>query len=214
MAERTGTDHPRVRSGLALYAALPAPTLAELPSHTAANLHLPILSVSLYLSPPLPTSYAQGMELIKGASTEFDWNVNLGECARIWKGGCIIRAGFLDRIKGAYVKNPDLANLLVDPDFAAELNARHLSWRRVVTLAFACGIPCPALSASLNYLDTYRRARLPANLTQAQRDFFGGHSYKRTDQEGDFHTAWTESHKDIGDLAERNLADVSGLQKS
>eukprot|EP00618_Florenciella_parvula_P006766 CAMPEP_0119519280 /NCGR_PEP_ID=MMETSP1344-20130328/35629_1 /TAXON_ID=236787 /ORGANISM="Florenciella parvula, Strain CCMP2471" /LENGTH=509 /DNA_ID=CAMNT_0007557037 /DNA_START=65 /DNA_END=1594 /DNA_ORIENTATION=+ len=159
-------------------------------------------------------SYAQGMELIKGASTEFDWNVNLGECARIWKGGCIIRAGFLDRIKAAYVKNPDLANLLVDPDFAAELNARHLSWRRVVTLAFACGIPCPALSASLNYLDTYRRARLPANLTQAQRDFFGGHSYKRTDQEGDFHTAWTDSHKDIGDLAERNLADVSGLQKS
>jgi len=153
-------------------------------------------------------SYAQGMELIKAASAEFDWNVDLGECARIWKGGCIIRAAFLDRIKAAYVKNPQLPNLLVDPDFASELNQRQLSWRRIVTLCFACGIPCPALAASLNYLDTYRRARLPANLTQAQRDFFGGHSYKRTDQEGDFHTAWTESHHDIGDLAERTKGNI------
>jgi 6-phosphogluconate dehydrogenase len=153
-------------------------------------------------------SYAQGMELIKAASGEHKWDINLGECARIWKGGCIIRAAFLDRIKGAYVKNPALANLLVDPNFVSELNARQLSWRRVVTLAFACGIPCPALSASLNYLDTYRRAKLPANLTQAQRDFFGGHSYKRTDMAGDFHTAWTEAHHDIGDLKQRLAGNV------
>jgi 6-phosphogluconate dehydrogenase len=111
-------------------------------------------------------SYAQGMELIRAASDENKWNVNLGECARIWKGGCIIRAAFLDRIKTAYTKNPSLANLLVDPSFVSDLNARHLSWRRIVTLAMACGIPCPALAASLNYLDSYRRARLPANLTQ------------------------------------------------
>eukprot|EP00616_Rhizochromulina_sp_CCMP1243_P003160 CAMPEP_0118964004 /NCGR_PEP_ID=MMETSP1173-20130426/1808_1 /TAXON_ID=1034831 /ORGANISM="Rhizochromulina marina cf, Strain CCMP1243" /LENGTH=492 /DNA_ID=CAMNT_0006912425 /DNA_START=23 /DNA_END=1501 /DNA_ORIENTATION=- len=153
-------------------------------------------------------SYAQGMELIKAASNEFEWNVNLGECARIWKGGCIIRAAFLDRIKAAYVKNPGLANLLVDPDFATELNQRQLSWRRIVTLCFACGIPCPALSASLSYLDTYRRGSLPANLTQAQRDYFGGHSYKRTDKEGDFHTAWTDAHHDIGDLGERTKGNI------
>jgi len=148
-------------------------------------------------------SYAQGMELIKAASTEHGWGVDLSECARIWKGGCIIRASFLDTIKAAYVNNPTLPNLLVDPTFVSELNARHMSWRRVVTLACACGVPCPSLSASLAYLDTYRRAKLPANLTQAQRDFFGGHSYKRVDMPGDFHTAWTSAHHDIGDTAQR-----------
>jgi len=153
-------------------------------------------------------SYAQGMELIRAASNENKWDVNLGECARIWKGGCIIRAAFLDRIKNAYSKNPSLANLLVDPSFVSDLNSRHLAWRRIVTLAMACGIPCPALAASLNYLDSYRRARLPANLTQAQRDFFGGHSYKRIDKEGDFHTSWTDAHHDIGDVKQRQAGNV------
>ena len=153
-------------------------------------------------------SYAQGMNLIKAMSDERGWNINLAECARIWKGGCIIRAIFLDRIKSAYVKNPELPNLLVDPGFTADLNSRNLAWRRVVTLAVASGIPCPALSASLAYLDTYRRARLPANLTQAQRDFFGGHSYKRVDREGDFHTHWTDDHKEIGDLKQRTEGNI------
>jgi len=153
-------------------------------------------------------SYAQGMELIKAASEEFKWGVDLGECARIWKGGCIIRAAFLDAIKSAFQKDPNLANLLVDPDFAASMNARHLSFRRVVTLAVASGIPCPALSASLNYFDMYRRKRLPANLTQAQRDFFGGHTYRRVDMEGDFHTEWTDAHHSLGDLSGRTAGNV------
>jgi len=92
--------------------------------------------------------------------------VDLGECARIWKGGCIIRAGFLDRIKAAYVRDPDLPNLLVDSDFASELNRRQASWRRIVSLCVASGISAPALSNSLNYFDSYRRERLPASLTQ------------------------------------------------
>ena len=95
-----------------------------------------------------------------------DWDVSLGECARIWKGGCIIRAGFLDRIKGAFQRDADLPNLLVDPDFAAELNRRQSSWRRIVSLCIASGIACPALSSSIAYFDSYRRERLPANLTQ------------------------------------------------
>lgn len=98
-----------------------------------------------------------------------NWDVDLGECARIWKGGCIIRAAFLDDIKRAFVRNPALPNLMVDPDFALSLNSRQASWRRIVTLAVASGIACPALSASLTYFDSYRRARLPANLTQVPR---------------------------------------------
>ena len=111
-------------------------------------------------------SYAQGMCLIRAASDEMKWGVDVGECARIWKGGCIIRAALLDRIKSAFVRDPDLPNLMVDPDFAAELNRRQPSWRRIVTLAVASGIACPSLSSSLGYFDSYRRERLPANLTQ------------------------------------------------
>ena len=148
-------------------------------------------------------SYAQGLNLIREAGVQMGWNVNLGECARIWKGGCIIRAKFLDRIKAAYSKDATLISLLVDPDFAAELQARQYSWRRVVSLAVASGIPTPSFSASLNYYDTFRRERLPANLTQAQRDFFGGHTYERTDREGLFHCAWSAAHHSIGDVQER-----------
>jgi 6-phosphogluconate dehydrogenase len=136
-------------------------------------------------------AYAQGMNIIREAARQNKWSVNLGECARIWKGGCIIRAKFLDRIKAAYDRNPDLANLLVDPEFAAEVNIRQQSWRRVVTLAAACGVACPAMSASLAYLDQYRRGRLPANLVQAQRDYFGAHKYERVDGLGTFvHSEW------------------------
>ncbi|POM78347.1 6-phosphogluconate dehydrogenase (decarboxylating) [Phytophthora palmivora] len=148
-------------------------------------------------------SYAQGLNLIREAGVQMGWNVNLGECARIWKGGCIIRAKFLDRIKAAYSKDASLISLLVDPDFAAELQARQYSWRRVVSLAVASGIPAPSFSGSLNYYDTFRRERLPANLTQAQRDFFGGHTYERTDRPGLFHCAWSDAHHSIGDVQER-----------
>ena len=127
-------------------------------------------------------SYAQGMNLIREAAKQLGWTVDLGECARIWKGGCIIRAKFLDRIKRAYDTNPALPNLLVDPEFASEINTRQGAWRRVVSLCVASGIACPSFSASLGYFDQYRRARLPANLTQAQRDFFGAHTYERTDK--------------------------------
>ena len=153
-------------------------------------------------------SYAQGMELIRAASEAHDWQINRAECARIWKGGCIIRAAFLDRIQAAFTKNPDLSNLMMDSSFAAELNSRQLATRRFVTLAMSCGVPVPALSASLCYFDSYRRARLPANLTQAQRDFFGGHSYKKVGEEGDFHTAWTDAHHDLGSLKERNTGNL------
>lgn len=153
-------------------------------------------------------SYAQGMCLIKAASDEFSWNVDLGECARIWKGGCIIRAGFLDRIKEAFIRDPELPNLMFDPDFTAELNRRQMSWRRIVSLCVACGITCPALSSTLCYFDAFRRERLPANLTQAQRDFFGGHTYERTDRTGTFHARWTTHHKEIGDLNARTAGNL------
>jgi len=137
-------------------------------------------------------SYAQGMNLIKEAAKVKNWSLDLGEIARIWKGGCIIRAIFLDRIKAAYNRDKSLASLLVDPEFTQELNARQAALRKVVTLAISVGISVPAFSASLCYLDTYRRSRLPANLTQAQRDLFGAHTYERVDQPAGkmFHTDW------------------------
>lgn len=135
-------------------------------------------------------SYAQGMNLIRAKSVEKGWNLKLGELARIWKGGCIIRAIFLDRIKKAYDRNPELANLLVDPEFAQEMIDRQSAWRRVVCLAINSGISTPGMSSSLAYFDTYRRERLPANLVQAQRDYFGAHTYERIDVPGAFHTEW------------------------
>ena len=137
-------------------------------------------------------SYAQGMNLIRAAGKLNKWNLNLGEIARIWKGGCIIRARFLDRIKGAYDRNGDIASLLVDGEFAKEMNDRSGALRNVVIMAIGKGINVAAFSGSLAYFDSYRRARLPANLTQAQRDFFGAHTYERTDKEGVFHTEWME----------------------
>lgn len=135
-------------------------------------------------------SYAQGMNLIRAKSVEKGWDLKLGELARIWKGGCIIRAIFLDRIKQAYDRNPNLANLLVDPEFAKEIIDRQSAWRRVVCLAINSGISTPGMSASLAYFDSYRRERLPANLVQAQRDYFGAHTYERVDIEGSYHTEW------------------------
>ncbi len=135
-------------------------------------------------------SYAQGMAMMKAASEEYGWNLNLAEISRIWKGGCIIRARFLDLIKEAYRSRPDLPNLLLHPEFTNWILKAQDSWRKVIRTANGLGIPCLALSASLNYFDSYRRDRLPQNLTQAQRDFFGAHTYERVDREGIFHTEW------------------------
>jgi len=137
-------------------------------------------------------SYAQGMNLIRAAGLKNNWNLDLGAISRIWKGGCIIRAVFLDRIKKAYDRDSKLASLLVDQEFAVELNDRQPAWRRVVSLAVSFGIGVPAFAASLSYFDSYRRSRLPANLTQAQRDFFGAHTYERTDKVGVFHSEWAK----------------------
>ncbi|WP_013323065.1 decarboxylating NADP(+)-dependent phosphogluconate dehydrogenase [Gloeothece verrucosa] len=137
-------------------------------------------------------SYAQGMALIAKASAEFKYNINLPETARIWKGGCIIRAGFLDKIKKAYLENPNLPNLLLAPEFKQSILDRQEAWRDVLILANKIGIGVPAFSASLDYFDSYRRSRLPQNLTQAQRDYFGAHTYERIDKPlGEFfHTEW------------------------
>ena len=141
-------------------------------------------------------SYAQGMALIAKASQEFNYNISLPESARIWKGGCIIRAGFLDKIRKAFAENPGLPNLLLAPEFKQSILDRQEAWREVLVLANKLGIPVPAFSSSLDYFDSYRRANLPQNLTQAQRDYFGAHTDERTDKpRGEFfHTEWmTES---------------------
>jgi 6-phosphogluconate dehydrogenase len=135
-------------------------------------------------------SYAQGMALLRRASEEFGWNLPFGEIARIWKGGCIIRARFLNGIQQAYAREPGLENLLLDPFFRGELAQRVEAWRQVAALGARAGIPLPAMSASLAYYDGVRSARLPANLVQAQRDLFGAHTYERLDKAGSFHTQW------------------------
>ncbi len=142
-------------------------------------------------------SYAQGLNLIRTASNEQGWNVDLGECARIWKGGCIIRAKFLDRIKQAYERNPNLVNLIVDPQFLEEITEKQNSWRRVVSMCAAAGLPSPSFYSSLAYFDQYRRGTLiGASLVQAQRDFFGSHTFERTDKDRNswYHCKWTDKH--------------------
>ena len=137
-------------------------------------------------------SYAQGMDLLSKASALNNYELNLGETARIWKGGCIIRAAFLNKIKAAYDQDANLANLLLAPEFKQTILDRQAAWREVVATAAKIGIPVPAFSASLDYFDSYRRSRLPQNLTQAQRDYFGAHTYERIDKEGVFHTEWAQ----------------------
>jgi len=135
-------------------------------------------------------SYAQGMALIAAGSTEYKWGIRLSEMARIWKGGCIIRARLLDPVRAAFEKNPSLVNLLVDPSIASLMRQSMPAWRRVVSAAAEAGIPVPALSASLSYVDSYRTARLPQNLTQAQRDAFGAHTFERVEKPGFIHADW------------------------
>jgi 6-phosphogluconate dehydrogenase len=136
------------------------------------------------------SAYAQGMALLRMASDEYGYNLNLGEVAAIWRAGCIIRARFLGDITAAFERNPQLTNLLLDDEFRGKVSRSMPAWRKVVQLAVGRGIPVPAFSASLAYYDSYRNERLPANLIQAQRDLFGAHTYERVDREGTFHSQW------------------------
>jgi len=135
-------------------------------------------------------AYAQGMSLMKVASDEWKWNLRLDEIARTWKGGCIIRAKFLDRIQQAYKADAALPNLLFDSKLREEVTKRIDRLREIVSLSAICGVPIPAFSSSLAYFDSYRSKNLPQNLTQAQRDLFGAHTYERMDKAGVFHTEW------------------------
>ncbi|ANZ57687.1 phosphogluconate dehydrogenase (NADP(+)-dependent, decarboxylating) [Fructilactobacillus lindneri] len=137
-------------------------------------------------------SYAQGFEQMRMASDNYDWNLKYGELAQIWREGCIIRAQFLDEITKAFEKNPDLKNLLMDPFFGDIANKYQDSARRIVAFATEYGIPVPSLAAAVSYFDSYRAEVLPANLLQAQRDYFGAHTYERTDRPGNFHYPWYE----------------------
>jgi len=136
-------------------------------------------------------AHSQGFDQIAAASEEFGWAIDRGAMARIWRGGCIIRARFLNRITEAYERTPDLALLISDEYFVDAISAALPAWRRVVSLAAQNGIPTPAFSSSLAYYDGIRAERLPAALIQGQRDFFGAHTYRRMDKPGTFHTEWS-----------------------
>jgi 6-phosphogluconate dehydrogenase len=142
-------------------------------------------------------SYAQGWNMIDAGSREYNWNIDLGGMATIWRGGCIIRAAFLDRIRAAYENNRGLPTLLADGDFAKELADAQSAWRATVAAAISNGIPVPGFSAALSYYDALRAQRLPAALVQGLRDYFGAHTYRRTDREGTFHTLWAGDGSEV-----------------
>jgi 6-phosphogluconate dehydrogenase len=136
------------------------------------------------------TSYAQGFAMLRLASAEHDWELDLANIARVWRAGCIIRAGLLEDVSAAFERNPHLPNLLLDSTFSSMILKSQAAWREVVQIAVGLGTPMLATSVSLAYFDAYRSATLPANLTQAQRDYFGAHTYRRMDRDGTFHTEW------------------------
>ncbi|MFI9722997.1 NADP-dependent phosphogluconate dehydrogenase [Streptomyces sp. NPDC052396] len=169
-------------------AGLPGPRAGGL-SADAAEEFAARVEAALYASKVV--SYAQGWNMIAAAGAEYGWDIDLGAVAAIWRGGCIIRAAFLDRIRGAFDADPALPSLLADRQFADELGRAQDAWRAVVATAVEHGVPTPGFSAALAYYDSLRAERLPAALTQAQRDFFGAHTYRRVDAEGSFHTRWS-----------------------
>jgi len=160
------------------------------PAHPEAAEFADQVEQALYASKLV--SYAQGWNMMDVGSREYDWHIDLGQIAVIWRGGCIIRAAFLDRIRAAYQANPGLPTLLADEDFGKELTAAQDSWRNVVATAARLGIPVPGFSAALAYYDALRAERLPAALIQGLRDYFGAHTYRRTDRDGVFHTLWAQ----------------------
>jgi len=177
------------RKERALMRVLPGPT----PSPSASRDPRLVDDVRAALYAAKACAYAQGFALLGQASRVHAWKLNLAELARIWTGGCIIRAQFLGRIKESFTAQPDLVNLLLAEGFQRELGERQGAYRRVLSQAISAGLPMPAHASALAYYDTVRRERLPQNLTQAQRDYFGAHTYERTDRPGTFHTEWTRS---------------------
>ncbi|MFD7613702.1 NADP-dependent phosphogluconate dehydrogenase [Streptomyces sp. NPDC059828] len=166
---------------------LPGPVPQPLGEQDAARFAAQV-EQALYASKIV--SYTQGFHQVQAGSDSYDWDIDLGAVAAIWRAGCIIRAAFLDRIRAAYDAQPDLPSLLSDKQFAQEIGAAQDDWRAVVATAAQQGVPTPGFSASLSYYDALRAPRLPAALTQGQRDFFGAHTYRRTDRDGSYHTLW------------------------
>jgi 6-phosphogluconate dehydrogenase len=170
---------------------LPGPT----PSPNQAAEFADQIEQALYASKLV--SYAQGWNMMDVGSREYDWGIDLGKIAVIWRGGCIIRAVFLDRIRAAHAASPDLPALLADDEFGKDLTAAQDAWRNVVATAVRLGIPVPGFSAALAYYDALRADRLPAALVQGLRDFFGAHTYGRTDRDGTFHTLWAQDRSEV-----------------
>ncbi|MER8032462.1 NADP-dependent phosphogluconate dehydrogenase [Streptomyces bauhiniae] len=211
-AEQKGTGRWTVQ--IALDLGVPVSAIAEAVFARSVSGHADLREASRHLAGPKPTplgkeeaaafadqveqalyaskivSYTQGFHQIAAGSAEYDWDIDLGKVAAIWRGGCIIRAAFLDRITQAYEAQPDLPSLLADEGFADEIGAAQDDWRSVITTAVTQGVPTPAFAATLAYYDSLRAPRLPAALTQGQRDYFGAHTYHRTDRDGTFHTLW------------------------
>ncbi|MFG3093126.1 NADP-dependent phosphogluconate dehydrogenase [Streptomyces sp. NPDC048202] len=211
-AEQKGTGRWTVQ--IALDLGVPVSAIAEAVFARSVSGHADLRDASRHLAGPKPTplgkeeaaafadqveqalyaskivSYTQGFHQIAAGSAEYDWDIDLGKVAAIWRGGCIIRAAFLDRITQAYEAQPQLPSLLADKGFADEIAAAQDDWRTVITTAVTQGVPTPAFAATLAYYDSLRAPRLPAALTQGQRDYFGAHTYHRTDRDGTFHTLW------------------------
>lgn len=210
-AEQKGTG--KWTSQIALDLGVPAPTIADAVfARTLSAIKKERVAASKVLAGPSPKfngdksdfiemirkalfaskicSYAQGFQLLRTADQEHHWNLQYGTISSLWRAGCIIRAQFLGRIKEAYARDPNLANLLLDSYFANIMKDYHEAWRQVVATAAQNGIPVPAFMSALAYYDGYRSANLPANLLQGQRDYFGAHTYQRVDKEGKFHTQW------------------------
>jgi 6-phosphogluconate dehydrogenase len=171
------------------------PGAAEPLAISDADAFIEDVRLALYASKIV--AYSQGFDEIRAGAAEYDWTIDLGAVSKIWRGGCIIRAQFLNRIAEAYQDTPDLPVLLAAPYFVEALGRAQGAWRRIVQLAAGAGIPAPAFSSSLAYYDGLRAERLPAALVQGQRDFFGAHTYKRIDKEGTFHTQWSGDRSEI-----------------
>ncbi|MFI8348249.1 NADP-dependent phosphogluconate dehydrogenase [Streptomyces sp. NPDC085596] len=218
-AEQKGTGRWTVQ--IALDLGVPVSAIAEAVFARSVSGHAGLREASRHLAGPSPrtlgkeeaaafadkveqalyaskiVSYTQGFHQIAAGSEEYDWNIDLGKVAAIWRGGCIIRAAFLDRITQAYEAQPGLPSLLADEGFADEIAAAQDDWRDVIATAVTQGVPTPAFAATLAYYDSLRAPRLPAALTQGQRDYFGAHTYHRTDRDGTFHTLWGGDRTEI-----------------
>ena len=215
-AEQKGTGRWTVQDALDL--GVPVSGIAEAVFARSLSGHADLRHAARHLPGPKPTasqaedfaaqveqalyasklvSYAQGWNMMDVGSRQYDWHIDLGEMATIWRGGCIIRAAFLDRIRAAYASNKNLPTLLADEEFGKDLAAAQDSWRAVVAAAVRLGIPVPGFSAALAYYDALRAERLPAALVQGLRDFFGAHTYRRADREGVFHTLWAQDRSEV-----------------